>query len=457
MTSPLHYVIQDPYHEYGLPFIEHIHRRYGHRAVCLYTNRRERLYHQSTLSPLRSMGVAAAYDIDSHKIEDVVPVLRAHYNVAAIIPFNETSVAPAADLAGSLGLSWAQPAVMRRFRDKFALKEHLRNTDPSLRINASHLVETTGDVLFLRRRAAYRRFVLKPNDGYGNRNIAVLDQASPEREIGAYFDRVAGSAVVMEEYIDGIEYFINGQIDSRGQVTTIAIFEYVRRPANGCHDIDVEAIKVSHGTVRFALLANYAERVLRGTGLRRNPFHLELKVDEVGPCLIEVAARLPGHGNALLSGELHGPRCNLIELASHYYFHSSEIRTMELDWTTYNSHAVRYVHGIAERRERLYDLGGIMEIEALPEFLRWVKKPRIGTHVERTVDALTMPWSLILKASTEVQAATAAGKVRKLISWNRSTNQGMRVALSVRFKLPRALARLRQNVQMVLPPLTGKM
>ncbi len=456
MSSTQHYVIQDPYHEYGAPFMELIHRKYGHRAICVYTNRRERVSHGSTVSQLRSMGVEAAYDVDTERIKEFAAVLLSRYNVAAIIPFNETSVATAAKLAGELGLSWAQPQVMSRFRDKFSLKEHLRHTAPTLRMNASHRVRTTSDVVALGRKPSYRRFVLKPNDGYGNRNIGLFDSGSAEREIAEYFHRLGNTDVVMEEYIGGVEYFVNGQIDSRGHVTTISIFEYVRRPANERHNIDYEAIKVPHGTVQFSRLANYAERVVLASGLRRNPFHLELKVDQHGPCLIEVAARLPGHGNALLSGELHGPRCNLIELASHYYFHSSDFDSLPLNWAAYNAQAVRYVHGISHRRERLYDLEGIVQIEALPEFCRWVKRPQIGAHVEQTIDALTMPWSLILKASTETQAATAAVKVRDLIRWNRTTKRSVRVALSLRFKVPRALARLRQSVQMVLPALDGQ-
>jgi hypothetical protein len=179
MRSPIHYVIQDPYHEYGMPFVEHIYRKTGHRAVCIYTNRRERVSYESTLSQLRSTGLAAAYDVNLAGLKEFAAVLKARYNVAAIIPFNETSVTTAADLAGWMGLSWAQPEVMRRFRDKFALKEHLRNIVPSLRINASEMVKTIRDVLSLRERASYRSFVLKPNDGYGNRNIGTLASTPP--------------------------------------------------------------------------------------------------------------------------------------------------------------------------------------------------------------------------------------------------------------------------------------
>ena len=50
----------------------------------------------------------------------------------------------------------------------------------------------------------------------------------------------------MEEYVGGAEYFVNGQVDAAGAVTTIAIFEYRRSSANGHHNIDHETMLVPH-------------------------------------------------------------------------------------------------------------------------------------------------------------------------------------------------------------------
>src|SRR5258708_36611982 len=138
----------------------------------------------------------------------------------------------------------------------------------------------------------------------------------------------------MEEFIEGTEYLGKGQIDAGGDGSTVDIFQYSRRPANGRHNIDFETSRVPYGTRIFDNLARYAEAVMQATGLRRSPFHLEIKVDELGPCLIEAAARLPGHGNALLSGELHGSKLDLIDFASHYYF-KSDYRELPLDWSAY--------------------------------------------------------------------------------------------------------------------------
>jgi ATP-grasp domain len=453
VSSPSHYLIQDPYHEYGAQFIDHIYRTYGHRAICIYTNRRERMIHEAQFPQLRSDAVAAAYDVNLNRLADFAAAMaKSRHDIIAVIPFNETSVLPATTIAHFLELSWAQPNIMPLFRNKFALKDHLRKEYPGLRMNASRLVQTTRDVLSIRGQREYRRFVIKPNDGYGNRDIALFDRESTKREVDAYVGRLKHSELVMEEYIDGTEYFVNGQIDAGGDASTVAIFQYSRRPANGRHNIDFETSRVSYGTPLFDNLARYAENVMRATGLRRCPFHLELKVDELGPCLIEAAARLPGHGNALLSGELHGPGLDLIDLACHYYF-KPEYRELPLDWAAYNSQAVRYVHGVAHRPERICELEGIEEVEALPEFHSWVKKPVIGTRIPRTVDCLSMPWCVVLKAATEPQVAEAAISVRQLIQWNRHVGSVRQAALSVKFKIPRVVKLIQREIRMTLPPL----
>ena len=72
-------------------------------------------------------------------------------------------------MSNALGLDWNSLEVMRRFRDKFALKQFLRASRPDVRVNRSILVRSAAGVLTAGA-GAFARFVLKPNDGYGNRD-----------------------------------------------------------------------------------------------------------------------------------------------------------------------------------------------------------------------------------------------------------------------------------------------
>jgi hypothetical protein len=442
---PRSILFQDPYHPYATRFIEHFHRKYGYRAICFYTDRRQRLEQESRFPLLRSERVEAVYDVSLSELGAFGARVRARHDVAAVVPFQETAVVTAAQLGKRLGLDWAQPEVMRRFRDKLALKEHLRREHPELRINASKWVHRLSDVLSSDE-TAYQRFVLKPNDGFGNRGLALFDRTAPAGEITAYLRRMRGVQVLMEEYIGGTEYFVNGQVDARGEVTVVAIFEYVRVPANGRHNLDFETLRVARTHPAFEQLGQYATRVMQATGLLRSPFHLELKVDEQGPCLIEVGARLPGLGNAFLCNELHGEKLDLFDLAAHYYLEPSDYGTVPLDWQAYDAGAVRYVHGIATRRERIYELEGVEEIQALPAFHHWVKVPAIGDFIEPTVDSLNMPFSLVLKAATEPEAAASAAEVRRLLRWNRSNRAGLQALGRAQNRWRRHQAALRHRV-----------
>jgi hypothetical protein len=103
---------------------------------------------------------------------------------------------------------------------------------------------------------------------------------------------------------------------------------------------------------------------------------------------------------------------------------------------------VRYVHGIAPKRERIYDVRGIAEVEALPEFYQWVRKPEIGERWERTEDCLSMPWSVILKSPSEARAAAAAREVRQHIRWNCDSGLATRILFSLKLIAVRGPAKL---------------
>jgi heptaprenyl diphosphate synthase len=446
LSMKRYFLIQDPHHDYAVRFIEHIHRKYDYQAICFYSDRRQRIRQAPLFPQLASDCVAANYEVKPHQLAGFADHLRDTYDVAAVIPFNEPTVLAAVELAERLKLGWSQPTVMRRFRDKYALKQYLRSQNSGLRINASRSVGSLADVLAARIDAAYERFILKPNDGYGNRGIALFDRQSSAADIERYLLGMNGSAL-MEEYIGGTEYFVNGQMDENGRASVIAIFEYQRTAANGRHNIDLETHRVAHGNALFAVLSDYACSVMRTSGLIRSPFHLELKVDAEGPCLIEVGARLPGLGNAFLSGKLHGPQCDWFDIAAHYYLNGDSYGDLPLDWTTYDSIAARYVHGISSKAETVYRLDGVSAVESLPSFNSWVKKPSLGARFGVTVDCLSMPWSLVLTAPSEEQVAAAALAVRRLIQWNQPASVWLRLHAAVSQRLIRYKAGMRVRLQ----------
>jgi len=444
MGEPAEYVIWNPHHEYGPACIERMHRTHGSRAVCCFTDRLAGARQARALMRTHGDYIAAAYCVDLRHPAALAAHLRARHRIGTVVPLDEDSWLPCADLVERLGLAWPPPALLRRLRAKEAIKSALRAARPALRVNASRRVASPQEVISACADPAYHRFVLKPNEGSGNRDVSVFGAGCGRDRIEEYFESVRGQTVVMEEYIGGREYFLNGQMDALGNVAIVAAFEHLRQPANGRHNLDFETLKLSHGSPTFAQISSYAREVMQATGLTRSPFHLELKVDAQGPCLIEIAPRLAGDGNAGICGELHGSRVDLIDWACHYYGSQQPYRQAELDWARYDAQALRYVCGLAERSETLHDLLGIEAVESLPEFYRWVKKPVLGDRVERTRSSLTVPWVLIMRAPSERAAAIAASDARRLIRWNVQTPAFQRPARALRHRMPKAVALLRE-------------
>jgi hypothetical protein len=388
-------LVQDPLHPYAARFLEILHERHGHKAVCFFTDRRAKARARTGGATLPPAAIEATYDVSLQDLDAFADEVRRRHQVVGVLPFMEPAVLPAAQLASRLGLRWNCLETVRRFRDKHALKEFLRTRHPEIRVNASQLVRSAEEVLSAPA-PPYSRYVLKPNDGWGNVGIATFDRATPRDVVESFFRR-CNRVHVMEEYVDGPEYFVNGQVDARGTVTVVAVFRYGRQPANGWPAIDHETRRVRHDEPTFGVLEAYVRRVVEALGLLRSPFHAEVRIDEQGPCLIEIAARLAGNGNAFVCSAQHGGKLDLFDVAAHYYVTEKDYGPIPLDWERYDATEVMYVHGVTSRRERVCEIRGVEEVERLPSFAGWVTRPPdVGSTVEPTVSSLSAPWCVLL-------------------------------------------------------------
>lgn len=453
-------LVQDPQHPYAVHLIQHVHRRYGHRAVCFFTDRRRRAVHERSYPALGTATVEATYDVALHELETFAERVRSRHDIVGILPFNEETLLPSSQLADWLGVGSNPIDTIRRYRDKYALKELIRLRRPDIRMNQSRLVESVDDV-FVGGAAPFERYVLKPNDGWGNRDVAYFGPQTPRARdtVAAYLQRMKRRPIVMEEFVDGHEYFVNGQVGASGEIDVVAVFRYERVHANGRSDIDCETWRVSRSDPAFAKLSGYVCEVIAASGLVRSPFHVEVKMDASGPCLIEAAARLAGNGNVFVCNALHGGALDLFDAAAHGYLSSEPYGRLPTDWERYEATTAVYVHGIATRRERIYALRGVDEVERLPEFRGWVQKPAIGDRVVPTVSSLAAPWCALLMVPSGDEPALkgAAATARSLLVIN---GEGRGVSLArarivLRAAGRRARDELRWAVVRATPPDDG--
>jgi D-aspartate ligase len=423
----------EPLVGYAGRFMEHIHARYGLRAICLYSDARAAHYQRRLLPEHPERVIAAQLVARAEELPALCRDLERKYRIAGIVPAGEAAVAPAARWEELLGTGWNSPEVLRRFRDKLALKARLRAVDPGLPLGPFRLVRGVRDVLEPRFELP-ARFVLKPNDGMGNRGVGFFTRDASPLELEAFFAAGHGRAFLLEEFLVGQEHCVNGQMDASGNPIITQIMRDERTLANGMPNVYCVTHHLPRTSPAHAPLAAYAERVMRATGLRRCPFHMEVMFDEaLGPRLIEVGARLGGSDLAAACDDVHGGSFDTIAVASHYYLRDEELERTGLDWAHYDRVSFAIVAGISRDAGLVHNVRGVDEVEQLPEFRRWDKQVKPGDVLSPTVDLFTIPYSVHLRSYRGEEAIhEAAERVRALVRWNVSPSAGERAGAALR-------------------------
>lgn len=428
------FVLIDPFHEYATRFVDVIAERFGYRPLCIHTGGRGEF--RRGLREFPSLRPHEHLFASRERLQAVGRELASR-DVAGAIPFNEAVLGRTIDLLRALGSTWNDESVLALLRDKFALKDRLRRMCPPVSVGHSH--RTVSGASFSLE-GIPDRFVLKPNGGYGNVSVGFFTRDTPQAAVERFLQQAPATEFVVEEYHPGTEYFINGQTDAQGASLVVAIFRYERVWANG-FQVDWLTHKVPHAAPEFAQLESYARSVVTSMGLRRSPFHLEVKLSGSDARMVEIGARLAGNGNAIVCNQLHGGKLDLFALAADHYLHDGVRPEARLDWDAYDSRELTYVHGVSgEKKSLIFSLEGLETVERHPQFAGWVKKPVLGQRLRATIDLFTSPWCFVVQGPKGVDLRQATAEMRELIRINQRRAVLRRPALQVRDTCQRALA-----------------
>lgn len=432
-----HFILIDPFHEYATRFVDVIEGRFGYRPLCVHTGGRGEFRRG-----LREYPALRAHEhlfVAPDGLQALGRELADARDVAGAIPFNEAVLGRTIDLLRGLGSTWNDAPVLALLRDKFALKDRLRRMRPTVAVGRSHRA-VAGAALSLD--GMPDRFVVKPNGGYGNVSVGFFTRDTPQAAIERFLEQSRATDFVVEEYHPGTEYFVNGQTDAQGASQVVAIFRYERVWANG-FQVDWLTHKVPHAAPEFGLLEAYARTVVTSLGLRRSPFHLEVKLSGSDARLVEIGARLVGNGNAFVCNQLHGGKLDLFALAADHYLHDHARPQPQLDWEAYDGRELTYAHGIfTGKKSLLLSLEGVEAVEAHPQFAGWVRKPVLGQRLRPTVDLFTSPWCFMVQGPQGADLRPVTAELRGLLRVNGRRAVLRRPALHVRDAWRRVLARI---------------
>ncbi|MBB2942686.1 biotin carboxylase [Actinoplanes lutulentus] len=210
--------------------------------------------------------------------------------IRAVVPTSEPSIVVADELSEQLDLPGNPAATAPARRSKAAMRE--RALHHGVRVPA-FAVTARPDVFAAARRIGFPA-IAKPHTGAGSHGVVLIPDAAAQPELIGHdlFGHRAGEWLV-ERYVRGRELAVN-TFSHRGRHRILDIWEY-RQPTSADYDQPYwDVVQVRPEDPDWAVAAAFVERVLDVFGVDLGPGHTEIKIDEEGPCLIELASRLPG-------------------------------------------------------------------------------------------------------------------------------------------------------------------
>jgi biotin carboxylase len=409
------YLVLDPTDDYARRMVEFL-AFHGLEGVAVLTSPvRERQWRLGWEERLGAE-IGASYDALDGDAAALAARLRADYpqGFSGIVPWDEMSVLLGAELSDLLGLGWNSHRVIERCRDKGVMKDWLRQSGV-VRVNAGRVVHDAQEAMAFQEEIGGWPVVVKPTGGAGSMHVTFAsDPGELLRGCQEVLESDAGE-VLLEEFVGGDELAVNGMVDRAGDFLVTDVWLYDKRESHGVPNLYYQTLKLSTGPL-FWKVAAYAGRVVDALELRRAPVHLEVKVDERGPCIIEVGARLPGGNQPVLASLLHGR--SLFELAACHYLDELPLSPRDVDYERYDHYAARILSGIQPKAlQRVRALHGLPEVEALPSYAGAGLLRAPGAYLPQTRDLRGKSYEVYLMHPDPQQVERDARTARSVLRY----------------------------------------
>ncbi|MGI9147322.1 MAG: ATP-grasp domain-containing protein [Chloroflexota bacterium] len=251
----------------------------------------------------RTPGTLLTLDFrDEHRAETQLSVFAEQYSLDAIVGVDDDTTVLAAQLARALNLPHNAVEAVKAARYKDVMRLALGETEGVLS-PAFWVFGTDADPNRCAERVPYP-CVLKPLSLAASRGVI---RANNSDEFVAAFATIGeilaktdinpadpgASQILVEEFIPGVEVALEGLlIDST--LTTLALFDKPD-PLDGPYFEETIYVTPSRlPPASQALISQAAQRAAVALGLRSGPVHAELRLNDQGAWIVEVAARSIG-------------------------------------------------------------------------------------------------------------------------------------------------------------------
>ncbi|HEY1390085.1 MAG TPA: ATP-grasp domain-containing protein [Ktedonobacterales bacterium] len=239
--------------------------------------------------------------LDFADIESSVATLKeahARQPFDAIVPVDDSATILAARANAALGLPWNPPEAAEAARDKGVMRRMMAAAGvPSPVFRRFPL---TTDPHEIARQATYP-CVVKPLRLSGSRGV--IRANSPDELVAAVarLERILlddGNArettdILVEDFIPGVEVALDGLLREDG-LHVLAIFDKPDPLDGPFFEETIYTTPSRLSAETQAAIADCAGRAAAAIGLRDGPIHAELRVNEGGPWMVEIAGRSIG-------------------------------------------------------------------------------------------------------------------------------------------------------------------
>lgn len=218
--------------------------------------------------------------------------LAERYDLAGVFTWTEWYLVPVARLARQLGLPTNAPEVMQACRNKATSRAlFARHGVPSA---ASVSVRTVAEAEAAAERIGYP-VVLKPAAHAASIGVIRADTPDQLASAHAFAQKAAGlgqesTSVLVEEYLDGPEVSVEC-VTYRGETTVVAV---TRKTVSEPPHFEELAHSVDAADPLLGVVAPAARAAIRALGITDGVSHVEMRLVDGRPRLVEVNGRLAG-------------------------------------------------------------------------------------------------------------------------------------------------------------------
>ncbi|MCX4515727.1 ATP-grasp domain-containing protein [Streptomyces sp. NBC_01619] len=239
-------------------------------------------------------------DYETADLKDPAAVIAAgeslarRWTIAGVLTFNEYHVFATARLAARLHLPGNTPRTAAAARDKTASRQRFAASHvPSAAFARVHSLDAAAAAA---ERLGGYPVVLKPTGHAGSIGVVRVDNAAdlPSSwaiaSAGAALRGSEDQSVLVEEFLDGPEISVE-TVTQNGVTTAVAV---THKSVGFAPYFMEKSHLVIGGDLLLPQVAPIAEAALRAIGVSHGVSHVEMKLTDSGPRLIEVNARLGG-------------------------------------------------------------------------------------------------------------------------------------------------------------------